>query len=434
MRSTHQKRGQPPFFANKGDSPLFSQIKGTAVLIGGLLLVVPALAMAQARPTGHLSIFFDHFPTRDATELRARAFLEEKADAGEHVRLTASGFFEGLVADRRGRVTDAIVEPQELSVDLRVRGLDVTAGFTRIVWGRLDELQPTDVINPLDLARFFFEGRSEARLAVPVVRARVYAGDHASVEGIYVPFFRRGRFDRLDEPTSPFNLVPVVIHVNNETPARTLENAQGGARLNATTGRVDWSVSAYRGFRSFGIVTVPFVDPPPSPLATRQFPRFTMIGADMETVVGEWGFRAEMAAFPTDAFQVAEGFGIREGDSFDVGAGVDRKAGDYRVSGTVLVHHEAYEPDPRASRGGRTDTSLILSADRSYAREKYQGRLFGVYNPSSDTAFVRGIAIAKLYDNLALEGSLGWFAGSGPDTIGRFSDSDFAYLRLKYYF
>ena len=39
-----------------------------------------------------------------------------------------------------------------------------------------------------------------------------------------------------------------------------------------------------------------------------------------------------------------------------------------------------------------------------------------------------------LRDNLALEGSLGWFAGSGTDAISRFADSDFVYLRLKYFF
>ena len=78
--------------------------------------------------------------------------------------------------------------------------------------------------------------------------------------------------------------------------------------------------------------------------------------------------------------------------------------------------------------------SLIVSADRTFSREKYQARLFGVYNPNDDSGFVRGIATASLRDNLALEGSLGWFAGSGLDTISRFSDSDFMYLRLKYFF
>ena len=77
---------------------------------------------------------------------------------------------------------------------------------------------------------------------------------------------------------------------------------------------------------------------------------------------------------------------------------------------------------------------MIVSADRSFARQKYQGRLFGVYNPNSRSGFVRGIGTAALRDNVALEGSLGWFAGSGLDTISRFSDSDFAYVRLKYFF
>jgi hypothetical protein len=42
--------------------------------------------------------------------------------------------------------------------------------------------------------------------------------------------------------------------------------------------------------------------------------------------------------------------------------------------------------------------------------------------------------MATLQDNLALEASIGWFTGDGRDLVGRFADSDFAYLRLKYYF
>jgi hypothetical protein len=39
----------------------------------------------------------------------------------------------------------------------------------------------------------------------------------------------------------------------------------------------------------------------------------------------------------------------------------------------------------------------------------------------------------RLRDNVR-SSSIGWFAGSGPDTISRFADSDFFHLRLKYYF
>jgi hypothetical protein len=395
-------------------------------------------ASAQS-PTGHVSVFLDHVPNRDATELRARAFVEEKLEAGSHLRLTASGFVEGLLADRRGRVRDAIAEPQELTVVLPAKRFDLTAGLARVVWGRLDEIQPTDVINPIDVSKFFFEGRSEARLPVPLVRARVFAGDKVSLEGVYVAMFRRGRFDRLDERTSPFNLEPGVasclaigcpapVFVPNE-PATTLANAQGGARVNVTSGRVDWSVSAYRGFRPFGIYTA-------SPSIVRplsvEFPRFTMIGGDFETVAGPWVVRGEAAAFVRDAFQAPEAAAALKGQSFDAGAAVDRKAGTYRISGQVLVHRQTV--DSPSTAPGRTDVSMIVSADRTFSRQKYQGRLFGLYNPNSGSGFVRGIATATLRDNVALEGSLGWFAGSGLDTISRFADSDFAYVRLKYFF
>lgn len=385
---------------------------------------VASPVLAQPAPTGYVSVLVDHLPSRDATELRARGFAEAKVDAGPHVRLTASGFVEGLLADRRGQVTDAIAEPQELTVAFHARHVSLAAGFGRLVWGRLDELQPTDVINPIDVSRFFFEGRSEARLAVPLVHATVYAGDKGSIEGVYVPVFRRGRFDRLAEGSSPFNLAPSEVAFADLSPG----GGQGGARVNVTSGRVDWSVSAYRGFRPFGIYAA--VAAPPG--LARVYPRFTMIGGDFETVAGPWTVRGEVAAFPRDAFQAADRPLAIPGRSFDAGAALDRKAGDYRISGQVLVHREDH--DDAAAPPGRTDVSLIVSADRSFARQKYQGRLFGVYNPNNRSGFARGIATASLRDNVALEGSIGYFAGSGLDTIGRFADSDFAYVRLKYFF
>ena len=399
------------------------------------LILFPLSAAAQT-PTGYVSVFLDHLPNRDATELRARGFAEEKVDAGPHVVVTVSGFAEGLLADRRGRTTDTVVEPQELNVQFRAKRFDATAGLGRVVWGRLDELQPTDVVNPLDVSRFFFEGRSEARLSVPLVRARAFAGDKVSLEVVYVPIFRRGRFDRLDERTSPFNIEPSAVgclaigcHFPAflpREPARTAGNAQGGARVNVTSRRVDWSISTYRGFRPFGIYT--FAPNREVPLAI-EYPRFTMIGGDFETVSEPWVIRGEAAVFTRDAFQAPAALSALTGSSLDAGVGVDRKAGEYRVSGDVLLHRERYDPS-----GGRTDVSLIGSLDRSFARQRYQGRLFGVYNPNSSEGFVRGIFTATLRDNVALEGSLGWFAGSGLDTIGRFADSDFLYLRLKYLF
>ena len=83
-------------------------------------------------------------------------------------------------------------------------------------------------------------------------------------------------------------------------------------------------------------------------------------------------------------------------------------------------------------------------------------RLLAVYDPSDDTAFVRGIGSWSVRDNVSLEASAGWFPPSRDDTAARFgatstgnvaasarsgidvlallSRRDFLYLRLKVHF
>ena len=106
---------------------------------------------------------------------------------------------------------------------------------------------------------------------------------------------------------------------------------------------------------------------------------------------------------------------------------------EFRFPGdTVLVHRESYDASI-AGESGRTDVSLVGATDRTFSRERYHLRTFGVYNPAESSGFARAIATAKIRDNVALEGSVGWFIGEGRDLVGRFADSDFVYGRLKYY-
>jgi hypothetical protein len=425
------------------------------------LLLIASAASGQPAPGGSVSVTSDLFPNRSNTgELRTRVFAEKVFQPTPAVLVTVSGSADGLVGRRppglaqpNATAADAVARVMDANISYRGSRFDLLAGFSRIAWGRLDELQPTDVINPLDVSRFFFESRSEARLPVALVRARAFLTEGTAIEAIYVPFFRRGRFDQLNESTSPFNIeaafapdtaaclaigcptvLPVV--VERREPARIAGNAQGGARFSTTTGRVDWSVVAYRGFEAFGFGVAGISDLSAAFLPVDiVHPRFTMFGADLETVRGEWGVHGEVAAFVDDNFQ-RPSLRVVKGSSLDAGIGVDRKAGQYRVSATTLVHHEGYDeglsspPDVR----GRSDVSLIVSADRTFARERYGVRTFAVYNANESSAFLRSIASAKIHDNFAIEGSTGWFIGDGRDIVGRFADSDFAYARVKYYF
>ena len=433
-----------------------------------LLLLGGAAAPAAAQIDGHVSVMVDVLPDVDPAEgaqgvgeLRARVFAERRDRFGEHLRLNLAGYVDGLLADRHeigggGVRRDAVARPTDAYVEFVSARFDLRAGASRLVWGRLDEFQPTDVVNPIDLTRFILEGRGEARLAVGMVRGRLFLPHSSTLEGVIVPAFRASLFDQLDEESSPFNLVtdagrgfsPVgsggrdgpPYTVTRDEPAFGRDSVQGGGRFTSTFRRVDWGVSAYRGFRTFPVLTVSPTFAGPL-VVTETFPRFTMIGGDFETVRGLWGVRGEVAVFPHDEMQSTRaGRGV-PGHGIEGGAGVDRRAGDYRIAANVLWSWRRVDTSTPAGRdfGGdeeleRSDLSLVVAADRSFARETRTLRVLAVYDPGDATVFNRLIGAVSVRDNLWIEGSAGIFAGSSLDTIGRLTNRDFAYVRLKVFF
>ena len=415
-------------------------------LLMGALSVAPAAG--QNAVDGHASVTIDHLPNAgDATEFRARVFAERGFSVNERLRFRLSGWAEGLLADRDGFVRDAAALPHEAYVEVRAGAFDVRAGLATSVWGRFDEVQPTDVVNPLDVSRYLFEGRSEARLPVLQTRLRWSANEATTVEGLWVPVFRRGRFDALDEPTSPFNLVAdarpcsgafacIQAPTDRATPPRTLASSQGGARVRTDDGT--------RGLGGLGI--------PRHSALWRRGRRGGGLGAsgrharrtvsvvhddrgDFEASRGSWTLRGEAGwrvddtlTAPADPAAAIPAPRIEAGRSLQAGLGGDRKAGDYRVNASILVEHRD------AVTFDDVDVTLVGGGERAFSRDTIRLRIFGTWNFSDASGFARTIAGWNVRDNLWLEGSVGWFIGEGDDTLSRFSSRDFVYLRLKTYF
>jgi hypothetical protein len=129
------------------------------------------------------------------------------------------------------------------------------------------------------------------------------------------------------------------------------------------------------------------------------------------------------------------------GHSVTAGVGVDRKAGDYRIAANALWSTsgaDTADPAARTFVGDdeveRTDFSLVIAADRSFARETRTVRVFAVYDPADATTFTRVIAAISVRDNVWIEGSGGLITGRSLDIIGRLTRRDFAYARLKVFF
>lgn len=415
----------------------------------GALIVGLAVHPAQAQDpfTARVMVAGDSFPNQPRNpELRARVFAKSVFDAGAHVRFEVAGFTEGLLADREGStIDDAIAEVDEASVQIRVARVDLLVGYTRAVWGRLDELQPSDVVNPLDMSKFFFDSRGSARMAVGLIRGRLHVASSATLELVAVPRFRRGRFDRLDEPTSPFN--PVIVNGLRpivEEPDDGWEEMQGGARFSATTGRVDWSVGGFRGFRPLPVYTLSYkpFGLPEYPAVFLQvkgaYPRFTMGAADFETTLGAWGIRGEAVVAEEDGLQARGTPVSASGRSVQVGFGADRTIAGYRVMGELLwrdarLGKPSLPYDPLTGAPARFDTRSLTTVgilERRFARETRLVRAFGIYDATAHNTLVRATGAISLREGLWLEGTAGWFAGRRRGLLGPWMDSDFVSMRL----
>lgn len=439
---------------------------GRAVLLRTVVAAVLSATTATAQPSitsrGSVSATLDALPGVDATELRLRLEDTVDVDVDERWAIRIGSWADGLVGVRRGEDARALVyQPGEIYARYRDPRFDVTAGFQRIVWGTLDEIQPTDLVNPLDVGRFLMEGRSDARLPVFALRGRAFLPRDTTVDVVYVPFFRRGRYDLVDEATSPFNLradscpaevclvttstpsgpVDLFLPLESRDPARTWRNGSIGGRVSRTVGGLDASVSGYRGWQAFPLISLaPPVIAAASPAELtvprllETWSRLTMIGGDVEAARGAFTWRAEGAFLVDTAVQAAPGRPLSDGRSLQLGAGIDWTSGPWRTFGNVIVRRAWAVGATAATVPAEGGVQLVGGTERTFSRDTRRLRAFAVVDPSEGTAFLRLVGAWNLRDNLWLEGSSGVFTGDGTDLLGQFTARDFVSARIKYYF
>lgn len=215
---------------------------------------------------------------------------------------------------------DVFLSFEEAYLDILFRRFDLRLGKQKVSWGRLDELQPTDNLNPEDLTEFLFRPELERKIGVPGAKLTTYLGEWTA-EGVWNPLYTAHRFpNRKDRWFPPLLLVPDRIETafgpvpvrtrypDVDEPPHTLASSDAALRVARRVGRAELSASVFHGwdktatFSARGTATLVPTGDPRAPVAPTLdlaiFPtlhRVTVVGGDLAVPVWLLALRAEAA-------------------------------------------------------------------------------------------------------------------------------------------
>lgn len=184
--------------------------------IGALFLLLPLLLPSPASSSETLwGIKLDGFIESDlAFDLKndeSSRYLENGINLNGRFRLggeyrSAFGLLARLSVQGRGHLYDLSdhthyarkVRPYEVYLNFSRGNLGLRIGKQIFAWGKADEINPTDNLNPHDFYEFAVSEREERKIPVWALKAEYYLGAY-KVEGIWVPYFEE--MDSADRET-----------------------------------------------------------------------------------------------------------------------------------------------------------------------------------------------------------------------------------------
>jgi len=412
-----------------------------------LIMLVFSFALLPCEPAYSISGYIEtnaiYFPHKeDILESRNRLLIEEKEDSKDWITFYFSGRIDGLLSNREEEKHDILAKIDDAYLNLYFPMVEVKIGYSKVFWGKLDQLTPTDIVNPLDISKLFLEAeRKEAKLAVPLLMISPYFGKQSRLDLILVPFFEEGTYDELNEKSSPFSIEKFPpplekLPVEEELPSKNLNNMEYGGRFSSTFREIDWSVYYFRGFCDLPMYKLNYRFNPilnefiPDTIQAEYF-KYNMFGYDFELVKGKWGIRAEGAFFTDQGFQKKGILDYTRGNSFMGGFGLDRSFGDNYLNFSVLYRKIFVDDDIEEKKD---EITLLGNIERKFSYETKVIKLFSIYNTMSNSIFLKGTFSIMLLESLWVDLSVGIFEGKDKDTLSKFQDSDFFFIKCKYNF
>lgn len=488
-------------------------LRALALAVLTVLLATPGRALAIDAPLiggrldGYGIVAFDDSSPRQRPLARLDLNVQQRIDRRFSWYLSFTGRWGGppenprvgaFALDRTFQNFSPSLEFGESYVDFRGDRLDVRLGLQKFFWGKLDSIQPNDLLSPKEWEDPFLTDAADRKIAVPALSSTYYLdladmGDGWLEEPaftlVWQPIPVPWRFPMLGErwypPTgtaAPFLDVaagdslpgcPCRIAIRQETanadaPARRFDNGNIALRWAARSQDVDWSVMFWDGYDTSPAFDVPIRLALGSPadagptigVADTQirpaYRRFQAVGADFAfsagrfTVRGEgnWRFRRP---YPMDLADVADRVlgdpakrqALLGGQTVVEPAFAARDSlawglgADTIIAGALTIV-EMYQlvilNNDQPLLVQNVDTRIAANLSRSFLRERLETELIAVWGIESDYELVRATVSYDIADRVELRLGVLGIWGRERSLIGQFRRNSELFGGIRYYF
>jgi len=243
------------------------------------------------------------------TKSGAEAETSNYLHAAFSARWDSGGAWEAQLAGRiDGYYQSGRQSPDRTQLDygesfVRYRGENVrlTLGTQKIIWGRIDELPPTDRMSVVDLSRFNLDDHPDRRRAAPAIRLE-YFNDADKFDLVWLPKFRAAKLPGRKSIWSIVNQQNGELLGVAPTPAmsalikgsrfveRTPDGDGGaGVRYSHSESGFDYALTAQHVRQS-----TPYYELVSAGQFKARYPRSWVLGGDMgfEALDAAWSFEA----------------------------------------------------------------------------------------------------------------------------------------------
>jgi len=335
-------------------------------------------------------------------------------------------------------------ELKEAYLDYYTKFVDFRIGQQTNSWGKADEINPTDILNPQDMNNIT-EDKSLRKIGLFQAKADFKFYDFV-LTALWKPTFEYMKVPALNSRWAFFSIPNVSVLPSPVYPENKLENTEWAFKLSRTISSVDFSLSYFDGwdniFTPSMAVDTTTHRPYLKELVTH---RTKMIGADFATSIASVGFWGEGAYFITEDDEGVNPLIKNPFIQFVLGA-------DYQFSNNYKINIQYFQEvstkvDDDTEKtteenllskmgiGLPLKQALTCRFEKKFgSAEEYKFELFGIYDLKNNGILVTPKFFFSPEDGFNIELGYNLFDGDKDSFWTRFQHNDEVYLKCTFSF